>query len=382
MSEPAILLAGGGTGGHVYPMIAVADALGELMPSLRRVFVGSSRGIETRVVPVAGYQLELIESLPLRGGGVMGAVRGALHAAQSIPQARRLVQRVAPRVVFSLGGYAAGTVSLAARTLGIPLALMEPNSVVGLANRLVAPWVQRAYIAFDEAASAFGAEKVVRSGVAIRKGFEPRAYVPAPDMTRILVLGGSQGAQRLNESVPEAVARVRAKQPLRVVHQAGRDKDDAVRERYAELGFDSATVVPFIDDVPSALATADLVIGRSGAGAVSEICAIGRPSLLVPYPWAAGDHQHVNAMSLVRVGAAACVADADAAPERLGEEITRLVSDRAQLARMADAARRWGRPNAANHVARDLLDLAGLGDVVAASGPRGVMRGIGAEEAV
>ncbi len=359
MSAPTILFAGGGTGGHVYPMIAVADALTAIAPDVHVVFVGTERGMEVRVVPERGYQLELVSVLPIRGGGVRGALRGALRAAGAIPESRRLVSRHSPRAVLSIGGYAAGPVSLTARALGVPLALMEPNSVIGLSNRLIAPLVQRAYTAFAGAEKHFRAGTVLRAGVPIRDGFAPRPYGRAKSVLSVLVLGGSQGARALNASVPEALSL--AKSPVRVVHQCGRVEVDAVRERYAALGAGPvAEVVPFIDDMPRAIAAADLVVGRSGASAVAEICAVGRPSLLVPYPFAAGDHQRVNAEALVEDGAAVCVTSQDATPARLAAEIDRLAGTEGLLESMAEASRRRGKPDAAANVARDLLTLAGL----------------------
>jgi UDP-N-acetylglucosamine--N-acetylmuramyl-(pentapeptide) pyrophosphoryl-undecaprenol N-acetylglucosamine transferase len=193
--------------------------------------------------------------------------------------------------------------------------------------------------------------------VPIRAGFEPRPYTRQGKPLRVLVLGGSQGARSLNEAVPRALAQ--AKTPVRVVHQCGAAHEASVRELYEKLGGKSlAEVVAFIDDMPGALGAADLVISRSGASAVSEICAIGRPSLLVPYPHAAGDHQRVNAQSLERDGAAICLSAMDASSERIAREIDAL--DEPRLAKMAEAARRRGRPDAALVIARDLLELAGL----------------------
>ncbi len=204
-----LVLAGGGTGGHVYPMIAVADALRELAPEIRLVFVGTERGMESRVVPERGYELELMRVLPIRGGGVLGALRGIARAAASLPEARALLKKLAPRAVFSIGGYAAGPISLGARSLRVPVALMEPNSVIGLANRLIAPLVQRAYTAFPESERHFKPSLVLRAGVPIRKGFEPVPFMPRLYAPRVLVLGGSQGAKSLNEAVPRALAHVR-----------------------------------------------------------------------------------------------------------------------------------------------------------------------------
>jgi UDP-N-acetylglucosamine--N-acetylmuramyl-(pentapeptide) pyrophosphoryl-undecaprenol N-acetylglucosamine transferase len=359
MSAGTLVLAGGGTGGHVFPMIAVADALKRLAPELRLIFVGTDRGMETRIVPERGYELELVRVQPIRGRGLRGALRGAARALASLPESRALLKRLAPRAVFSIGGYAAGPIALAARSLGLPLALMEPNAVIGLANRLVAPLVNRAYTAFPEPEAHFRSGVVLRSGVPIRSGFAPQPYQRGSGALRVLVLGGSQGAKALNQTVPEALGRASA--GVRVVHQCGSEHESAVRERYLALGAkDRVRVVPFIDDMPAALAEAELVIGRAGASAVSEICAIGRPSVLVPYPHAAGDHQLHNALSLARDQAAVCIAQPEATAERLAAEVDRLMSVRGVLAAMAEAARRRGNPEAAFTVAQDLLALAGL----------------------
>jgi UDP-N-acetylglucosamine--N-acetylmuramyl-(pentapeptide) pyrophosphoryl-undecaprenol N-acetylglucosamine transferase len=354
-----LLFAGGGTGGHVYPLIAVAEAVRQLAPAVRIVFVGTERGIESRAVPKSGHELELMRVLPLRGEGMLGFLRGVGRAVMALGDGRALVRRLRPNAVLSVGGYAAGPVSLAAWALGVPLALLEPNSVIGLANRLVAPLARRAYLAFPEAERHFRHERVLRAGVPLRPGFVPVAPALPGERVRVLVLGGSQGAKALNDAMPRAVAALGGL--VEVVHQSGVAGADAVRQLYGELGAaESATVVPFIEDMPAALARADLVVGRSGAGALSEMCAVGRPGLLVPYPFAAGDHQRVNAEALVRAGAARTVPNRDATPERLAREIRELASDRALLSRMAEAARSIGRPAAAETIARDLLALAGL----------------------
>jgi len=354
-----ILLAGGGTGGHVFPLIAVADALRSLEPELRIVFVGTERGIEKRVVPDHGYELELVRVLPIRGAGVAGALRGIVRAASAIPEARALLRSYAPSAVFSIGGYAAGPIALAAKTCRIPLALIEPNSVIGLSNRLIAPFAARAYTAFAEADRYFEPEIVLRTGVPLRVGFEPKPYERTSEVLRILVLGGSQGAKALNEVVPRAIAR--AKTWSSVVHQSGNGQEQAVRGLYRSLGKTEVKVVSFIDDMPAALAGAELVIGRSGASALSEVCAVGRPSLLIPYPHAAGDHQLRNAESLAADGAALCVPSRVATAERIADEIDGLVQVD-NLERMALSAQSRGRPKAALAVARDLLVLASVNE--------------------
>jgi UDP-N-acetylglucosamine--N-acetylmuramyl-(pentapeptide) pyrophosphoryl-undecaprenol N-acetylglucosamine transferase len=360
-----LLFAGGGSGGHVFPMLAVADAVRALLPDARLVFVGTDKGMETKLVPERGYELQLVKVLPIRGGGLAGALRGIGRAAGSIPDARQLVARVAPRAVFSIGGYAAGPVALAARTLGVPLALMEPNAEAGLANRLIAPFVQRAYIAFPESQRYFRPAITVQTGVPLRAGFEPVPYEEPRGALSVLVIGGSQGAKSLNEAVPRALSHLG--ETVRVVHQCGRAHEDAARALYAELGFGNrARIAPFIDDMPAALAAADIVIGRAGASAVSEICAVGRPSLLVPYPFA-GDHQKLNADSITREGAALWVPSAEATPVRLATELRALMDQPERLVAMAAAARRLGRPHAAHAIAKDLLSLAGV-DLARADG--------------
>jgi UDP-N-acetylglucosamine--N-acetylmuramyl-(pentapeptide) pyrophosphoryl-undecaprenol N-acetylglucosamine transferase len=353
-----LLFAGGGTGGHVFPMLAVADAVRALLPSARLVFVGTDKGMETRLVPERGYELELVKVLPIRGGGLTGALRGIGRAAGSIPDARSIVARIAPDAVFSIGGYAAGPVALAARTLGIPLALAEPNAEAGLANRLIAPFVQRAYIAFPESQRYFKKELALQTGVPIRGGFDPAPYVAPRSGLEVLVIGGSQGAKSLNEAVPRALSQLG--DGVHVVHQCGRAHEDAARSLYAELGLGQrARIQPFIENMAAALAAADIVIGRAGASAVAEICAVGRPSLLVPYPFA-GDHQKVNADSIAKEGASIWLASADATPDRIASELRALMNDPARLVAMADTARRLGRPHAARTIAQDLLSLAGV----------------------
>jgi len=362
LTAGTIVLAGGGTGGHVFPLVAVAVALRELEPSLESVFVGTSRGIETRVVPARGYRLELMDVVPMRGGGLRGVLKGGLRAAGAVGEARELLRTLSPRAVLSVGGYAAGPIALAAAMARIPLALLEPNSVMGLANRLIAPLVGRAYVAFEPVQRHFRSSVVVRSGVPLGPGFEPMPYEPpSGGPVRILVLGGSQGAAALNDTVPRALARLQPE--LEIVHQAGPSHEAAVTRRYRDLGLAeraNVRVVPFIDDMPQAIARASLVIGRAGASAVSEIAAVGRPSVLIPFPYAAGDHQLKNAQILEDVGAALCVPQERATAGRLAELAGGLIRDPSRLVSMAAAARVFGRPDAARVVAEDLLRLAGV----------------------
>lgn len=354
-----VLIAGGGTGGHVFPMVAVGDAVRALDPSARVVYVGTARGIEVRVMRERGDDLVLMDIAPLRGGGLGGFVKGMARAAGSLPDARSLIKKLAPSVVLSVGGYAGGPIALAARVAGVPVTMLEPNSVLGLSNRLLTPFVERAYVAFPEAERFLRPSVVRRTGVPLRRAFAPSPYAARVGEMEILVLGGSQGATALNEVVPRAIAAaVTEGAQLRVTHQTGKDREADVRALYDRLGLAETRVIPFIDDVAAALASADLVIERSGASSLSELCAVGRASILIPYPFAADNHQYKNAKSLERSGASIAISQDEATPARISAELVALAQNPSRRARMADAARALGRPDAARDVARDLLDLA------------------------
>jgi UDP-N-acetylglucosamine--N-acetylmuramyl-(pentapeptide) pyrophosphoryl-undecaprenol N-acetylglucosamine transferase len=359
MSRPVVLIAGGGTGGHVFPGLAVADALRSLA-DVDVVFCGSPRGMEKELVPARGYPLELLDVAPMKGGGAKRMVSGAIVAARATVQAAALVRRLRPSVVLSVGGYAAGPVALACVLARVPLGVLEPNAVMGLANRILAPLAGRVYVTWEE--SARGARKgAIRvTGVPIRPGFESAPYQAKKGRLRVLVLGGSLGAEAINERLPPALGALGVDFPeLEVLHQTGRGKDGAVRDAYVRHDLTTrARVVPFLDDVAGELAKADLVVARAGAGTVAEIAAVGRASLLVPFPFAADDHQAKNAAALARTGGAVCLLQSDATPERLAAELRTLATDAQLRAKMALAATAVGRPHAAYEVAGDLLHLA------------------------
>jgi UDP-N-acetylglucosamine--N-acetylmuramyl-(pentapeptide) pyrophosphoryl-undecaprenol N-acetylglucosamine transferase len=357
-SDPVIMLAGGGTGGHVFPMVAVADAV-RRVADVRVVYVGTAGGIEARVVPARGDELELLAVTPIKGRGRRGAVRGVAQAAAVLPSARALVKRLAPRVLLSVGGYAAGPVGLAAWSRRVPVAVLEPNSVLGLANRWLLPFARRAYVAYPETAREVG-RRAQRTGVPLRGEFHRSTYRPSPGVLRVLVVGGSQGASALNQLVPRALAHAGTEVPgLVVLHQAGRDRDDDVRKTYAALG-QAATVVPFIEDMAGELERADVVIARAGACCLAELCTVGRASILIPFPFAADDHQQKNGDALAGLGAAVCVSQSDATPARVAAELLALASRPDLRVDMAERAALQGKASAAQDVALDLLALASI----------------------
>lgn len=354
-----VLLAGGGTGGHVFPLVAVAEAVRREIPDAKITFAGTASGMEATILPKLGETLELLKILPIKGGGVRGAVRGVACATFVLPEARALVRRLAPDVVLSIGGYAAGPVGLGAYSLGIPVALLEPNSVPGLSNRLLSPFVDRVYTVFPEANQRFRTATVRDFGLPLRPGFEPSPYLPEEGKTRVVLLGGSQGAASLNEAMPAAVAQVIKKVPtLKLLHQAGKGRCEEVRKCYEQAGVAEAVEVrDFVDDVPAELASADVVLTRAGAGAICEVCLVGRAAIYVPYPFAADDHQRKNAEALAQAGAGICIRQSEANPERLAQEIIKLLCDAKKRKSMADTARERGRPGAEREIAKDLLGL-------------------------
>jgi UDP-N-acetylglucosamine--N-acetylmuramyl-(pentapeptide) pyrophosphoryl-undecaprenol N-acetylglucosamine transferase len=361
-----LLVAGGGTGGHLFPGLAVAEALLLREPGAAVLFVGTVRGIEARVVPKAGLPVEFIEVGTLKGQGAGGALRTALGLPLAVLQAARIVRRFRPDVVLGVGGYASGPVLAAARLLGCRTAIMEQNAVPGLTNRWLGRVVDRVFTAFEPApgASPFPARKVVRTGNPIRGAFRALPSRPAAHDRRLhlLVFGGSAGARRINEAMVAALPGLAAWHGrLAILHQTGEGPQADVEAGYRAAGWgtEAAEVRAFIDDMAAAYAWADLVVCRAGAGTVAELTAVGRPALLVPYPFAADDHQEANARALVEAGAAVRVRDEELSGDRLAAEIAALAADPARRATMAAAARRLGEPAAADRLVDELFRLAG-----------------------
>lgn len=355
-----VLVAGGGTGGHLYPGLAVAEALRALAPDVELVFVGTERGIEARVIPPLGYRLHLVDVRPMKRMGLVGTLRGAASVPASVAAMWRILGAERPALVIGVGGYASGPAIVAAGLRRIPAVLLEQNAIPGLTNRLSAPFVRRAYVTFPESARYFGAAKTRAFGNPVRLAFAATAP-PLPPRGSILVFGGSQGARALNRVVPDAMKLVAPDRP--VVHQTGRAEEADVRARYEAHGV-AADVRPFIDDMAGALADAALVICRAGATTLAELEAMGRPSILVPLPTAADDHQTANASALQRAGASVLLPERELTPEHLAALVRELLADEPRRRRMAEAAHALARPAAARQIALDLAGL--LGDGLAA----------------
>lgn len=354
-----VIVAGGGTGGHLFPGIAVVEEMRRRWPDLEVTFVGTAKGIEARLLPQLGERLELLDVAPLKGRSAAELMKSLAMLPGALSSAIGLVRRYRPDLVIGVGGYASGPMLLAAASTGVKTAILEQNAQVGLTNRVLAPIAGRAYVAFAEAASQIGEKKARFLGNPVRRAFVDAAKAALTDpegfearSRRILVLGGSQGARALNQTVPEALARAE-RAGFEIVHQTGPAMQAEVEARYRELGV-IAEVTSFIDDMAKAYASASLVIARAGATSLAEICAIGRPAILIPFPHAADDHQAKNAEALARAGAAVAIRERDLTVDRLAAEVSALLRDRQRRQAMAEAARRHGKPDAAAAIVDDL----------------------------
>jgi UDP-N-acetylglucosamine--N-acetylmuramyl-(pentapeptide) pyrophosphoryl-undecaprenol N-acetylglucosamine transferase len=356
-----MIVAGGGTGGHLFPGLAVAEQMAGA-DAASVLFVGSAFGIEARVIPTTRFAFRAIPIRGLRGRGWRGALQLAAQLPAAIVRAWRILGAFRPAVVLGVGGYASFPVVAAAWLRRVPTVLLEQNAHPGLANRALGRLAARVCTTFPEANAYFPPAAVVLTGNPVR-GFAT-TDAPARHGFGVLVFGGSQGAHRLNDAMVEATAALReAIRDLRIVHQTGAADRVAVGERYAALGVD-AVVREFITDMGAAYHGADLVVCRSGATTVAELTSLGKPAILVPYPFAADDHQRANAAVLASRGAAIMVLDRELSGARLAETIIALAQDRQRLAAMGDAARRLGVPDAAARVAATCREVVGGGGVV------------------
>ncbi|MFY9681240.1 MAG: undecaprenyldiphospho-muramoylpentapeptide beta-N-acetylglucosaminyltransferase [Candidatus Sulfotelmatobacter sp.] len=353
------ILAGGGTGGHVIPALAIANELKKHYAA-EVLFVGTARGIENRLVPAAGYPLRLVRVGQLKNVSLATRAKTVFDLPRAVWDAGRMLNEFAPDVVIGVGGYASGPAMLAAVVKHIPTLAFEPNVVPGFANRVVARFVSGAAVHFEETAKYFRHAEV--TGVPVRQAFfeipAKRGGVPT-----LLVFGGSQGAHAINEAMSRCLPELQRQAPgIHIMHQTGeRDYNDALvaYQSFSGAAGESAEVFKFIEDMPAAFARADLVVCRSGASTVAEITAAGKPAIFVPFPRAADDHQRVNAEALARVGAAVVVEELKLEGVWLAETIAALLGDPRRLQAMSVAARGLAHPDAARDIAAMAARVAG-----------------------
>jgi UDP-N-acetylglucosamine--N-acetylmuramyl-(pentapeptide) pyrophosphoryl-undecaprenol N-acetylglucosamine transferase len=359
MAGLRILIAGGGTGGHIIPALAVAREL-ESRFAAEVLFVGTARGLELRLVPSAGFPLRLIEVGPLKNVSMLTRMRTLFQIPASYYQCRRLIQEYKPRAALGVGGYASGPAMAAAIRLKIPSMILEPNAMPGLANRLVGKRVQAAALNFASAAPWF--RHAEETGIPVRPEFF-RLPPLSPGPPRLLVFGGSQGARLFNQHLPRIMAALLDAVPgLTVLHQSGARNYESTLVAYEASGADPGRwqVRTFLDDMPARIGQAHLVMSRSGASTVAELAAAGKPAVLVPFAAAADQHQRHNAEVMQNAGAAVMLEEKDLdTPGLLLSTLSSLLKDPSRLASMSDAARSQSHPGAAERIAARLMELAG-----------------------
>lgn len=357
-----VVIAGGGTGGHLFPGIAVAEAFAQRNSHSRFLFVGAGRPLEVEVLARAGFPRRTIAIEGIKGKGRWAKIRAAMKIPGAVLHAGRILADVAADLVVGVGGYAAGPVALAAWLKGIPVVLCEQNTIPGMTNRILLPLAKRIYVSFENTRGKMPLSKKRFTGNPVRRQvWDAATAAPdAADKSCVLVVGGSQGARAINLAMIEVAGHLRQPRRIRIVHQTGVEGCELVAGAYAKAGID-AEVKAFFHDMASRYGRADLVVCRSGATTVAELTALGKPAVLIPYPFAADNHQEHNARVLVDRGAAQMILEQDLNGADLARRIERLAADPERLAAMASRSKSLGRPDAAKAVVDDCYRLLGTG---------------------
>lgn len=364
-----LIIAGGGTGGHLFPGIAVAEEFLSRDPANQVLFVGSSQGIEARTIPRLGYQLALISAAGIKGKGSLAKLKGAAMLLYGYAQSRKILSEYRPDLVMGVGGYASLPMVLAARGLQVPRFVHEQNALPGMSNKLLAKVADQVFISLEESARFFPPHKTVLTGNPLRRQIleglasQQQCDVLVGDTTlpfNLFVFGGSQGAHAINVALPEAVARLddAYKQRLRITHQTGENDYDQVSRAYQAAAV-AADVRPFIDDMASQYCRADLIVCRAGATTIAEVTALGKACLFIPFPHATDDHQRKNAEALLKKGACEMLLEREMPGGGLTAAIKSLMDDRQRLRQIGDNAAGLGRRDAARVIVDQMLNQAG-----------------------
>jgi UDP-N-acetylglucosamine--N-acetylmuramyl-(pentapeptide) pyrophosphoryl-undecaprenol N-acetylglucosamine transferase len=353
------LIAGGGTGGHLFPGIAVAREVERRFERARILFVVGRRKMESEIMERHGYSVDSIDVEGLKGRGWKKGLSTAFRLPRSLFQSAVIIRRFSPSCVLGMGGYSAGPVCVAARFLGRPTAIHEQNSFPGLTNRLLSRIADRVFVSFEESRPHLGEKNVILTGNPVRSELFAESgggrKTGAP--FTVLVVGGSQGAKALNQSFADALAYLRGRgRNIEVVHQTGETDYDRVKEDYRNRGLEG-DVIPFIQDMATGYGRADLVVSRAGATTIFELAALGKPSILIPYPYAANRHQEINALSLVKAGGAEMVRQRDLTGKVLARIIMKYMHDPAALEHMGRQVRSMARPDAAKAIVDQLVEM-------------------------
>jgi len=350
-----VLIAAGGTGGHIYPGIAVAKEIVGRDAESKVLFVGTARGLETKIVPENDFELALINSAGLKNVGFIGKLKGLLILPKSFLEARKLIKDFQPDVVVGAGGYVSGSVLLMASLMRVPTLVMDSNALPGFTNRRLAPFVTKAALTFEEAVKFFG-KKAVVTGNPVRKEFFDIAPKQRGEKTNLLIFGGSQGARAINSAMIESLKHLQSfKNRLQITHQTGEPDFETVQKSYAETGWENAEVRRYISDMVSEFAKTDLIISRAGATTCAEVAAAGKAAMMIPLPTAADDHQRKNAEALVGKGAARMILQKDLSGESLAKEIIDLIEKPEKITAMETSAKKLAKADAAE-VTVDLIE--------------------------
>jgi len=348
------MIAAGGTGGHIFPGIAIAREFKRREPATEILFVGTPRGLESRIVPKQGFELELIQVGALKGVSLFQKIKSLAGLPLSFVAALRILRRFKPDVVVGVGGYSSGPTLLIASMIGIPTMPVEPNAMPGFTNRVLARHADAAALAFEDARKYFRGRTDV-TGNPVRGDFATIQRKARGDKLSILVFGGSQGAHAINIAMAEALKLLKPHQErLSITHQTGEKDYTMIESAYKEAGFADARVSPFIDDMAGQFERADLLICRSGATTAAEVAAAGKAAIFIPFPFATDDHQRKNAEAFERTGAGRMILQQELTPERLASEIIRLIGNMDEITTMEEASRRLGKPDSAERA----VDLA------------------------
>ena len=342
-----VIIAAGGTGGHIFPGIALAHEFKRRDERAEILFVGTPRGLESKIVPHAGFDLELISVGALKGVSLFERVKSLIGLPLSFVRALRILRRFKPDVVIGVGGYSSGPLLLMAALSGRPTMVVEPNAMPGFTNRVLARFVDAAALTFEEAQKYFRGRSVV-TGNPVRGDFAGLKKKGRGEKVHVLIFGGSQGASAINKAMSDALPLLASKiDALAITHQTGERDFEGIRRRYLEAGFEGADVKPFIKDMANHFAQADMLICRAGATTAAEVAAAGKAAIFIPFPFATDDHQRKNAEAFERAEAARMILQKELTPERLAEEIIRLVDHPEAIDRMEEASRALGRPDSA-----------------------------------
>ena len=352
------MIAGGGTGGHLFPAIAVAEEFDAKCPNAKITFVGTARGLEARIIPHTRWDLILMKVPSIKGMGFFTKVKTVLYMPIAFIRAFFILMKVRPSIVISVGGYSAGPITLVAALIGKKTVAMEQNAVAGLTNRILGRFVKKVFVTFPESARYFPKKKVIVSGNPVRRKIKEllRSKPTKHHGFNLLLFGGSQGARTINEKMLDALNYLTdVRDDIHIVHQVGRAEDiERFSAAYRAKGF-SAEAYHFIEDMGKAYLTADLVICRAGSTSLAELTVAARPAILIPYPYAADNHQEANARSLADEGAAIMIRNSELTGELLAEQIKKLIEEPLSLASMAEAMRRRAKPEAGRQIVEECL---------------------------